>query len=130
MTRQQAERYRRQINKVIADLDDEMALDVKELFLPWAPWTSYKAGDRRRHEDGLYRCEQEHTSQPEWTPDATPALWTEISIEEWPAWRQPTGAQDAYHYLDKVSHAGKHWISVVDANTWEPGVYGWEEVTN
>lgn len=21
----------------------------------------------------------------------------------------------------------KHWISTVDANVWEPGVYGWEE---
>ena len=58
------------------------------------------------------------------------AAQTEISIEEWPEWRQPTGAQDAYQYLDKVSHAGKHWISVANDNVWEPGVYGWEEVTD
>jgi hypothetical protein len=28
---------------------------------------------------------------------------------------------------DKVSHNEKHWISDVDANVWEPGVYGWTE---
>jgi hypothetical protein len=27
----------------------------------------------------------------------------------------------------KVSHNGKHWISDVDNNVWEPGVYGWSE---
>ena len=24
---------------------------------------------------------------------------------------------------------GKHWTSDVDSNVWEPGVYGWTEVT-
>lgn len=27
----------------------------------------------------------------------------------------------------QVSHNGKHWISSVDNNVWEPGVYGWTE---
>ena len=35
----------------------------------------------------------------------------------------------AYNSGDKVSHNGKHWTSNVDANVWEPGVYGWTEVT-
>lgn len=30
----------------------------------------------------------------------------------------------------KVSHNSKHWISTAENNVWEPGVYGWEEVTN
>ena len=33
---------------------------------------------------------------------------------------------------DKVSHNDKHWISLVDANVWEPGAVGtealWSEV--
>ena len=41
--------------------------------------------------------------------------------------KQPTGAQDAYAKGAKVSHNGKHWISDVDNNVWEPGVYGWSE---
>lgn len=47
--------------------------------------------------------------------------------QEWPEWIQPTGAHNAYAKGAKVSHNGKRWISDVDANTWEPGVYGWTE---
>ena len=129
MTRREAERYRRHINAVIEPLADEAALDVADLFEPWQTGKDYAAGDRVKHEDKLYRCVQGHTSLDNWTPDATPALWTRVSVEEWPEWVQPTGAQDAYMVGDKVSHIWKHWISVVDNNTWEPGVYGWEEVS-
>ena len=59
----------------------------------------------------------------------TPALWTAVSIDEYPAWVQPTGAHDAYSKGDKVTHNGKRWTSTADANVWEPGVYGWTEVT-
>ena len=47
--------------------------------------------------------------------------------EEWPEWSQPLGAHDAYSKGAKVSHNGKHWISDLDANVWEPGQYGWTE---
>lgn len=29
---------------------------------------------------------------------------------------------------DKVRHNDKVWISIIDNNVWEPGVYGWNEV--
>lgn len=80
----------------------------------------------------LYKCLQVHTSQEGWTPDAAPSLWVAISdpAEEWPAWSQPIGAQDAYPLGAKVSHGEKHWLSAVDNNVWEPGVYGWEEAAD
>lgn len=28
--------------------------------------------------------------------------------------------------IDQLTHNGKTWISTVDNNVWEPGVYGWE----
>lgn len=58
-------------------------------------------------------------------------MWTQIGNpqEEYPEWYQPTGAHDAYSMGDKVSHSDKHWKSIVNNNVWEPGVYGWEEVT-
>ena len=108
-------------------LDDEQAESVTILFPIWETDTAYFVGDRRQYDGLLYRCVQAHTSQADWTPPAVPALWVRTSTEEWPEWIQPTGAHDAYNKGDKVSHNGKHWISDVDANIWEPGAYGWSE---
>ena len=126
MTRGEAERYRKHINGILDGLDDETALSVTDLFEPWKTDMLYVTRDRVKYENILYRCVQGHTSQNNWTPDATPALWTRVSVEEWPEWIQPTGAQDAYHLGDKVCHNELHWISNVDNNTWEPGVFGWD----
>jgi len=52
-------------------------------------------------------------------------IYTFSAVAEW---RQPTGAQDAYHNGDKVTHNGSTWISTIDNNVWEPGVYGWNKV--
>ena len=32
-----------------------------------------------------------------------------------------------YKKGDKVTHNGSTWVSTVDNNVWEPGVYGWEK---
>lgn len=89
----------------------------------------YVLNDIRQYNGLLYRCVQAHTSQATWTPEDAPSLWTRIAdpAQEWPEWIQPTGAHNAYAKGAKVSHNGKHWISDVDANVWEPGVYGWTE---
>lgn len=129
MTREKAMFLRRMIEKAAVSLRDEDALEAVELFPKWEPDTSYLADERIRHEQVLYRCVQAHTSQTGWEPPNVPALWTVVSLDEWPEWIQPMGAADAYSAGDKVSHNGKHWISDVDANVWEPGVYGWDEVT-
>ena len=52
--------------------------------------------------------------------------WREV-VEEGgvPVWVQPTGAHDSYKKGDQVSHNGDTWTSIIDANTWEPGAYGW-----
>ena len=112
-------------------LTDEQALEVPELFPIWNPNSiAYAVGDRVQHESKLYSCIQAHTSQESWQPSLTPALWNLVSIEEWPEWVQPAGAHDAYAKDDKVLHNGKKWISIVDNNVWEPGVYGWNEITD
>ena len=130
ITLQHARKLRELIVKASTSLDDESALQGIELFPLWQGVTpmKYEVGDRVRYNDVLYTCAQPHTSQAQWTPDITPALWTEVSIDEWPEWKQPLGAQDAYRLGDKVSHLEKHWISTLDYNTYEPSVYGWDEV--
>ena len=112
-------------------IDTVTASEHTELFSPWAYPVDYKTGNIRAHGGKLYRCLQNHTSQETWTPDAAPSLWVGISdpAEEWLAWSQPGGSTDAYAKGAQVSHNGKHWTSDVDANVWEPGVYGWTEAT-
>lgn len=112
-------------------IDDVTAAEHTDLFSPWAYPVNYTVGQIRKHADKLYKCLTAHTSQADWTPDASPSLWVAISdpADEWPEWSQPVGSTDAYAQGDKVSHGGKHWISDVDGNVWEPGVYGWTEVT-
>ena len=129
---EKARALRPMIEKASASLPDEDALEAVELFPLWAADTEYAADIRVRYEDKLYRCVQAHTSQADWTPDATPALWTEVAKPgEIPVWKQPTGAQDAYMTGDKVHYPTADdpvYISTVDNNVWSPADYpqGWE----
>lgn len=133
MTKSMVERAR-ELRPIIeaaaqAGLDDDTAITAVELFPAWAIGVAYAVGARINYGGLLYKCAQAHTSQADWTPDATPALWVRVDDpgEDWPEWRQPAGAHDAYEKGYKVSHNEKHWISDVDGNVWEPGVYGWTQ---
>ena len=112
-------------------IDPVTAAEHADLFAEWAYPIAYTVGQIRRYNGTLYKCVQAHTSQAYWAPPAAPSLWslTADPTEEWPEWIQPIGAHDAYDLGAKVSHNGKHWTSDVAANVWEPGVYGWTEVT-
>lgn len=128
ITKEKAQQLRALIEKAVRILSDEDALEGVELFPAWLNEHAYSVGDRIKYHEILYKCVQAHTSQSTWTPDLTPALWVRVTIEEWPEWVQPIGAQDAYMLGDKVSHLEKHWVSTMDYNVYEPSVYGWEEV--
>lgn len=118
------------IVRAAESLDDTDALDGVELFERWQPAMVLAVNQRINHDDKLYRVVQAHTAQEGWEPDKTPALFTEVAKPgEIPEWKQPTGAQDAYAKDDKVQHNGSVWISRIDNNVWEPGVYGWDEVS-
>jgi hypothetical protein len=67
------------IVKASASLDDTDALEAVELFEPWAAGVDYAADQRIRYGDKLYRVVQAHTSQADWTPDITPALYAEVA---------------------------------------------------
>lgn len=132
ISRQKAYQLRALIEKASISLSDEDALNGVELFPAWKTDFQYALDQRVRFNGRLYKCVQAHTSQQDWTPDATPALWVDVAEPGTiPVWRQPTGAQDAYMAGDKVWFPKENttvYVSTVDYNTWAPNVYGWEEV--
>lgn len=130
ITRAKAYLLRRMIEKASISLDDSDALTAVELFPRWNETATYSIGDRVSYDGTLYKCLTAHTAQSTWAPPDSPSLWVRVDDPsiEWPDWVQPTGATDAYAKGAKVTHVEKHWVSDVDANVWEPGVYGWTEV--
>ena len=126
MTRAKAKQLRQLIEQLARTLDDETALTGVELFPAWVVGKAYAAGDRAQYNGTLYKCVQAHTSQTDWMPSATPALWKTVSVDEYPEWVQPTGAHDAYNIGDKVTYNGQHYVCTSNANVYAPDVYGWQ----
>ena len=109
---------------------DEQAYEVPVLYPMWKEGMAYTAGERIMYNDVLYKVLTAHTSQADWTPDAAVSLFAKVLIVDEnviSAWEQPDST-NPYMTGDKVSHGNKNWVSTVDNNVWEPGVYGWEVV--
>lgn len=75
-------KLRRGIVQGSESLPDDVALNVPELFSKWEPGQHYPAGKRLQHNHVLYKVRQAHTSQEDWTPDLTPALYEVVTIED------------------------------------------------
>ena len=118
-------------------VSDEAALEVLTIYPKWEDNIGKtitnddiaKGLNRYQHNGELYKVVQPTVFQTQYEPGAegTSSIFVKISLEEWPEWVQPTGSHDAYAKGDKVTHNSKKWTSDVDANVWEPGIYGWTE---
>ena len=107
---------------------DKIVLTEAVHYPPYEIDKNYKVGDLLEYNGGLYEVIQNHKSQEDWPPPEVPALYKVSTPQGVIAeWVQPLGAHDAYAINTKVSHNGKIWVTIIDANVWEPGVYGWEE---
>lgn len=118
---------KQQINTL--PVDDNTALRMVEFYPEWAAGQAYTAGFKVQNGGKLWRCLQAHTSQDGWEPENAPSLWAKVLIPDdtvIPEWEQPDST-NAYAKGDKVTHNGKTWVSDVENNVWEPGVYGWTE---
>lgn len=117
------------LDSIAAALPDEIAVEHVDLYPVWMEGMALKANDRIQHDGGLYRVQQAHTAQSDWTPDTALSLFSRINTPGViPAWVQGSYAKDV-----QVTHGGKTWISMVDNNVWEPGAAGvyqniWKEV--
>lgn len=130
ITRTKVMTLRRLIEKASVSLDDEDALKGVELFPAWSADTAYAIGDRVRYDGVLYKCLINHTSQSDWIPEDSISLWARVLIpdpEVIPDWVQPEST-NPYMTGDKVRHNGSIWVSTIDYNVYEPGVYGWDVV--
>lgn len=133
---QAAEQMRRAIQMFAATLPEEQALEIATIYPVWEAGRSYTEGEivsygtNSTGDPQLYKVVQGHTSQADWTPDATPALCDAFGLDDggYPIWSQPSGAHDAYDAGDIVNYNGTLYISLIDGNSWSPDAYpdGWE----
>lgn len=131
MTRNEAKAFIDAFVKLRGLATDEMSLQVPNLYPTWKVEVNYSTGDRVLYEDILYKVLQDHTSQESWTPTNASSLFAKVLIPDEnviPEWEQPEST-NPYMIGDKVTHNGKTWVSTIDNNVFEPGAYGWSEVT-
>lgn len=126
-----ARALRQTIEAMAENLDDETALDNIPLFPSWSgEGVVYEVDKKVRYNNILYKVIQEHTSQPDWSPDVAVSLFARVLIpdpEIIPEWVQPDST-NPYMIGDKVTYNGQVWISIIDNNVWSPDTYGWEVV--
>jgi hypothetical protein len=128
MKRKEVLKLRCIIEKAVQSLNDETALQAVTLHPAWTTGVDYAVGHKVRFGDVLYRCLTAHTAQEGWAPADAPSLWAKVLVEEGQIlpWQQPDST-NPYRKGDKVLHNGSVWVSDVDNNVWEPGIYGWSE---
>ena len=132
---QAAEQFRKALQMFAASLTDEKAMEVATIYDPWAEGKAYAVGEFVTYGENsvgdpqLYKVVQDHTAQADWKPDATPALYVAIGLDDsgFPVWSQPTGAHDAYNNGDIVDYNGTLYQSLIDGNVYSPDAYpaGW-----
>ncbi len=129
---------RRLLELVVSSLpaNAPILMEVADMCEAWKPGKTYPAGTILRYgtneygETQLYTVIKSHTSEK--APDKAKRLYRKLGYADdgTPLWTQPLADADAYDEGDVVSHAGKRWRSAEGTNTSEPGVNGWEEVSN
>lgn len=134
----QAQQARRVFELFAAQITDEsVMMEVADMYPTWEQLVAKKAeckagtvfrwGVNDDNETQLWQFISDYVPNEIYPPDQDIAQYKKIGITEdgTPIWTQPLGTTDAYMTGDTVSHNGEIWVSDVDNNVWEPGVYGW-----
>ena len=90
---------------------DEQAAEVPALYPVWKAGEAVEVDYRRYYEpDGkLYKCRQAHTTQADWTPDKTPAMWAVIDVAHAGTPEDPIPASRGMDYI-----YGKYYLDPED----------------
>jgi hypothetical protein len=102
------------IEQAAVSLSDGEAATVPELITAWAYPVDYAEGDRRSYGGKVHKCRQAHTSQADWTPDKTPALWAVIDAEHAGTQADPIPAARGMEY-----EYGKYYLDSEDGKTYK-----------
>ena len=102
------------IEQAAVSLSDGEAASVPELITAWAYPVAFAKGDRRSYGGKVYKCRQAHTSQADWTPDKTPALWAVIDAEHAGTQADPIPAARGMEY-----EYGKYYLDGEDGKTYK-----------
>lgn len=102
-------------------VDDETALTGKELYPVWAENISVSVNDRYQYNDKLYKCVQAHTTQADWTPDVTPALWTVIDVTHAGTIEDPIPASRGMEYVKGLYYIENNVIYLMNRQGMQDG---------
>jgi hypothetical protein len=102
------------IEQAAVSLSDGEAASVPELITAWAYPVAFAEGERRSYSGKVYKCRQAHTSQADWTPDKTPALWAVIDAEHAGTQDDPIPASRGMEY-----EYGKYYLDSEDGKTYK-----------
>ena len=96
---------------------DEQAATFPTLFPEWKVGETVKPGDRRYYPptEKLYKVNegQGHTTQADWTPDVTPAMWSVIDVAHAGTLEDPIPASSSMEYT-----YGLHYLDPEDGNVY------------
>lgn len=97
----------------VGSIDDNTALQHKGLFEVWRAGAECAVGSMRQYGEKLYKCLQSHTSQSDWIPDATPALWAVINRVSAGTLDDPIAAERGMEY-----EYGKYYLDSEDGRVY------------
>ena len=91
--------------KIVSTFTDENAVKVIDLYPVWTGGIAVAKDSRYQYNGKLYKCVQAHTTQADWTPNVTPALWTVIDVTHTGTIDDPIPAVAGMEYV-----YGKYYI--------------------
>ena len=94
----------------------------------WYSGLNLAEGTIVKHNEEHFMVIQPHISQSDWSPDLVPALFEKVK-ESCAEWMQPAGVHDAYQTGDVVIWRDTYWESTHTNNVWNPGEFGWRELS-
>lgn len=109
------------LRKARLTADDETALTGIALYPVWSIGISVSVNDRYQYNNKLYKCVQSHTTQADWTPDKTPALWAVIDVTHAGTIEDPIPASRGMEYVKGLYYIENNVIYLMNRQGMQDG---------